>query len=95
MISFDFYNTSNTFQNFVNNILYKFLNDFIITYLNDILIYFKNKKKHIEYVNKVLTALKKAKFPIDILKCEFYMTEIYYFGFIISITIFKIVEIQI
>ncbi len=90
MISFSFCNTPNTFQNFVNDILYKFLNDFAITYLDDILIYSKNKKEHIEYVNKVLTALEKAGLPVDILKCEFHMKETCYLGLIISIIGFKI-----
>ncbi len=71
MMPFSLYNAPNTFQNFVNDILYKFLNNFATTYLNDILIYSKNKKEYIEHVNKVLTALEKAGFPIDILKYEF------------------------
>ncbi len=89
MMPFGLCNTLNTFQNFVNNILHKFLNDFAIIYLDDIFIYSKNKKEYIEYINKVLTVLEKARFLMDILKYEFYMKEICYFGLIISITGFK------
>ncbi len=89
MMPFGLCNTPNTFQNFINDILYKFLNNFVTTYLDDILIYSKNKKEHIEHVNKVLTALEKAGLPMDILKCEFHMKETRYFGLIISITGFK------
>ncbi len=86
MMPFSLYNAPSIFQNFVNDILYKFLNNFATTYLDDILIYSKNKKEYIEYVNKVLTALEKAGFLMDILKCEFHMKETCYFGLIISIT---------
>ncbi len=63
MMPFSLCNVLNIFQNFVNDILHKFLNNFATTYLDDILIYSKNKKEHIEYVNKVLAALKKARLP--------------------------------
>ncbi len=88
-MSFGFYNISNTFQNFVNDILHKFLNDFVTTYLNDILIYSKNKKEYIEHVNKVLTILEKAGFLMDILKCKFHITETCYLNSIIFTTRFK------
>ncbi len=89
MIPFDFCNILNTFQNFVNDILHKFLNNFAIIYLDNILIYSKNKKEHIEHINKVLTVLKKAGFLIDILKYEFHIKETCYLSLIISTTGFK------
>ena len=43
---FELTNTSATFQELINHVLYNHLNEFIITYLNNILIYSENEKNH-------------------------------------------------
>src|SRR5204863_126170 len=55
-------NTSATFQELINHVLYDYLNEFVITYLNNILIYFKNEENHKKHVKKVLKKLQEKKF---------------------------------
>ena len=54
---FELINTSATFQELINHVLYDHLNEFVIAYLNDILIYFKNEENHEKHVKKVLRRL--------------------------------------
>ena len=49
-------------QNLINNILKEYFNKFYIIYLNNILIFLDNKKKHVEYIIRVLGILKKIEF---------------------------------
>ena len=59
------------------------MNDFCLIYLNDILIYNNNKKKHIEYVKKILEKLKRAGLYLNINKCQFHVKEMKYLKLII------------
>ena len=52
-------------------------------YFNNILIYLENEKQHINYIRKVLKALKKANLQVKLKKLFFYITEINYLRFII------------
>ena len=44
----------NTYQRYINNVLFNYLNDFCIAYLDNIIIYLENKLEYKEYVYKVL-----------------------------------------
>ena len=90
VIFFDFCNTFETFQFYINKVLRKYLNDFCTVYLNNILIYNNNKKKHIIYVRKILDKFKIVELYLNINKCEFYVNKIKYFDFIIIIEDIKI-----
>lgn len=54
VMSFELYNTPNTFQNYINNLVREYLDMFYIAYLDNILIYSKNKKKNIEHILKIV-----------------------------------------
>ena len=54
-------------------------------YLDNIIIYFKIKKEHYKYVKWVLQRLTNKKIPVAIKKCEFYITKIKFYGFIIKL----------
>ena len=82
---FDFCNTSNTFQIFINEILKEYLNDFCIDYLNDILVYNEIKKKRIKHVNQIFQKFKKTYFFLNIDKCEFFVISMKYLNLIIII----------
>ena len=47
-------------------------------------------REHIEYVKKVLRKLKEYKLYLQLGKCEFYVKEIEFLGFIVSIEGVKI-----
>ena len=69
---FELMNTSTTFQELINHVLYDHLNEFIITYLNNILIFSETEKKHEKHVKKVLKKLQEKNFYLKLKKCKFY-----------------------
>ena len=71
-MSFELTNTSATFQELINHMLYDHLNEFVITYLNNILIYSENKKNHKKHVKKVLKKFQEKNFYLKSEKYEFH-----------------------
>ena len=71
-MSFRLTNTSATFQELINHVLYNHLNEFIITYLNDILIYSENEKNHKKHVKKILKRFQEKKLYFKSEKCKFH-----------------------
>ena len=69
---FELTNTSATFQELINHVLYNHLNEFVIAYLDDILIYSENKENHKKHVKKILRKLQEKKLYLKSEKCEFH-----------------------
>src|SRR5438034_11757046 len=82
---FELTNTSTTFQELINHVLYNHLNKFVITYLNNILIYSENEENHKKHVKKILKNLQKKKFYLKSKKYEFHKQQIEYLEYIITI----------
>src|SRR5204863_6385516 len=83
-MSFRLTNTSATFQELINHVLYDYLNKFVIAYLNDILIYFENEKDHKKHVKKVLRKLQKKNLYLKSKKYEFHKQQVKYLEYIIT-----------
>jgi hypothetical protein len=84
VMPFGLTNAPATFQTLMNDVLRPFLDNFVIVYLDGILIFSKTPKEHLEHVDKVLTALKKAGLFADLDKCAFAMKEVSFLGHIVS-----------
>src|SRR5204862_6706774 len=80
---FELTNTSVTFQELINHVLYNHLNEFVIAYLDNILIYSENEKNHKKHVKKVLRKLQEKKLYLKSEKCEFHKQQIEYLEHII------------
>ena len=83
-MSFELINTSATFQELINHVLYNHLNEFVIIYLNDILIYSENEENHEKHVKKVLKKFQKKKLYLKLKKCEFHKQQVKYLEHIIT-----------
>src|SRR5436190_10568585 len=77
-------NTSATFQELINHMLYNHLNKFVIVYLDDILIYFKNKEDHKKHVKEVLKRLQEKNLYFKSKKYEFHKQQVEYLEHIIT-----------
>jgi len=82
---FDLCNESVSFQKYINNTLCKHLDKFCTAYLNDILIYFDNELEHEIHVKLILRKLREADLQMNIIKCEFHVTQVSYLELIIII----------
>jgi hypothetical protein len=84
MIFFDLTNASITFQVYINKTFNELINDFCVIYLNDILIFFKNRKLHVQHIQKMLKRLRANDFFANLEKCFYFKHEIDYLEFIIN-----------
>ncbi len=87
---FNLCNESVSFQKYINNTFHEHLNKFCTAYLNDILIYFDNELKHEIHVKLILRKLQEADLQMNIIKCEFHVTQVSYLELIIIIEEIKI-----
>ena len=78
-------NTSATFQELINHVLYDHLNKFVIAYLNDILIFSENEENHERHVKKILKKLQEKNLYFKLKKCEFHKQWVEYLEYIIMI----------
>ena len=82
---FSLFNTSASFQGYINKILVKKLDIFVIVYLDNILIYTKDTRQaHINAVWWVLELLRKNGLFANLKKCRFYQNEVRFLEYVIS-----------
>lgn len=84
VVPFGLTNGPSTFQRFINHTFRGYLDEFCTAYIDDILIYSKSREEHEEHVSKVLDRLREAGLQADLAKCEFYVTETKFLGYIIK-----------
>ena len=92
---FDLCNESISFQNYINDAFREYFDDFCIAYFDDILIYNNNEIEHEIYVNRVFKKLSAANLQVDIIKCAFHVTQVFYLNLIIIIEEVKMNSIKI
>ena len=57
--------------------------DFATNYLDDIIVFSRTAEDHIDHLEKVFAALKKADLKIKVSKCEIFKSHVCYLGFLI------------
>ncbi|OQE16980.1 hypothetical protein PENSTE_c022G07598 [Penicillium steckii] len=84
VMPFGLTNAPAAFQRFIFSVLEEYLNVFVMAYLDNILVFSKNLKDHVEHNKKVLQKLREAKVTLKLKKCEFYVKETDFLGYVIS-----------
>ena len=67
----------------MNEVLKDFIRKIVIFYLDDILIYWQSKEEHMKHVRTLLEKLQKDKLWINLQKCSFMKTKLFFWGFVI------------
>jgi hypothetical protein len=83
IVSFEFVNTSTTFQTYINVAFRKYFDVFAFVYINNIFIFFKILKKHEKHMRVVLEKLLQYKLYVNIKKSKFNVVKITFLSFII------------
>ncbi|GBG80269.1 hypothetical protein CBR_g30635 [Chara braunii] len=73
-----------TFQHAMNRIFHDYLDKFVVLYLDDILIFSKSVEEHAQHLETVLSLLRQHKYKVNLEKCEFGRTRIFYLGHDVS-----------
>jgi Reverse transcriptase (RNA-dependent DNA polymerase) len=84
IIYFGLINAPATFQVYINKALGDLLDITCVMYLDDILIYSDNVEEYEEYMRQFLERFRIYGFFVKLLKCEFSVTEIEFFNYIIG-----------
>jgi len=66
-------------------VLKEHLNEFVMAYLDNIIIYSNTEEEHEKHVKWVLRKLYEENIPIAVEKCEFYIKNTNFIGFIIEL----------
>nr|GEV67608.1 hypothetical protein [Tanacetum cinerariifolium] len=61
-----------------------YLGKFMLVFIDALLIYSKTREEHVEHLRLVLRLLKKEKLYANFSKCEFWLREVQFFGYVID-----------
>jgi hypothetical protein len=84
VISFGLTNTSANFMYLMNKVFMEYLDKFVAEFINDILVYSRNEEEHEEHICLVLQKLRDHRLYAKLIKCEFWLKQVAFFGHIIS-----------
>jgi hypothetical protein len=68
----------------MNKVFMEYLDKFVVVFIDDILIFSKNEEEHNEHLRLVLQKLKENQLYAKLNKCEFWLKEVSFLGYIIS-----------
>ena len=84
VMSFGLTNAPAYFMNMMNKVFMEFLDKFVIVFIDDILVYSKNEEEHKEHLHLVLGKLREHQLYAKFSKCEFWLKEVGFLGYVIS-----------
>nr|KYP38285.1 Retrotransposable element Tf2 [Cajanus cajan] len=77
-------NAPGVFMDYMNRIFRPFLDRFVVVFINDILVYSRSLEDHREHLRSVLEVLRDRQLYVKLSKCEFWLSEVRFFGHVIS-----------
>ncbi|GJY44912.1 reverse transcriptase domain-containing protein [Tanacetum coccineum] len=77
-------NAPTVFMNLMNRVCRPYLDKFVIVFIEDILIYSKTREEQVEHLRLVLELLKNEKLYAKFFKCEFWLREVQFLGYVIN-----------
>src|SRR5919205_3717079 len=84
VMPFGLSNAPGTFQHLMNHVLQDFLGKFVAVYLDDIIIFSNSYEQHLDHLNQVFEALRKANLKIKLKKCFFCFPDIEFLGHVVG-----------
>jgi hypothetical protein len=84
VMSFGLTNALAYFMYLMNKVFMEYLDKFIIVFIDDILIFSKMMEEHEEHLRLVLEKLRSNQLYAKFSKCEFWLTEVAFLGYVIS-----------
>ena len=77
-------NAPAAFMDLKHRVSQPYLDQFVMVFVDDILIYFQSEDKHEDHLRIVLQALRDHRLYAKFSKCEFWLTEVKFFGHVMS-----------
>ncbi|KAE8228970.1 hypothetical protein CF326_g6075 [Tilletia indica] len=86
VMPFGLTNAPAAFQSFIQHVLSRWLDTHVVVYLDDILLFSRSEEEHTELLRDVFQALSSAGLFANPKKCEFFVQETEFLGFLLSTT---------
>jgi hypothetical protein len=84
VMSFGLTNAPAYYMYLMNKVFMEYLDKFVVVFIDDILIFSKMKEEHEKHLRMVLEKLRSIQLYAKFCKCEFWLTEVAFFGHVIS-----------
>jgi hypothetical protein len=83
-MSFGLTNAPGYFMYLMNKVFMEYLDKFVVVFIDDILIFSKTEEEHEKHLRLVLEKLRSNQLYAKFGKCEFWLTEVAFLGYVIS-----------
>jgi hypothetical protein len=84
MMSFGLTNVLTNFMYLMNKVFMEFLDKFFMVFIDDILAYSRSEEGHEDHLCLVLHKLRDHKLYAKLSKCEFWLNQVAFLGYIVS-----------
>ena len=83
-MSFGLTNAPAVFMDLMNRVFKPYLDMFVVVFIDDILIYSRGEKEHMDHLRLVLQSLREKQLFAKFSKCEFWLKEVAFLGYVVS-----------
>ncbi|WMV33463.1 hypothetical protein MTR67_026848 [Solanum verrucosum] len=84
VMSFGLTNAPAIFMDLMNRVFKPYLDSFVVVFIDDILIYSHSEEEHMGHLRVVLQRLREEKLYAKYEKCEFWLKEVAFLGYVVS-----------
>ena len=84
VMPFGLTNAPTTFMDLMNRVFRPYVDRFVMVFIDDILVYSKDREDHDTHLRVVLETLRKEQLYAKLSKCEFWLREVSFLGYIVS-----------
>ena len=84
VMPFGLTNAPATFMDLMNRVFQPYLDQFMVVFVDDVLIYSQSEVEHEDHLRIVLQLLRDHQLYAKSSKCEFWLTEVNFLGYVVS-----------
>ena len=84
VMPFGLTNASAAFMDLMNRVFRPYVDQFVVVFIDDILVYSKDAQEHEQHMKIVLQTLREKKLYAKLRKCDFWLKEVSFLGYIVS-----------
>ena len=84
VMPFGLTNALTTFMDLMNRVFRPYVDQFVVVFIDDILVYSKDAQEHEQHLRIVMEMLREKKLYAKLNKCDFWLKDVSFLGYIVS-----------